>query len=436
VFPRETWGGLWGQALIDRQTVLSNSPGRVPAGHIPIARSIFAPITHHDEVIGLLAVANRDRDYGRADAERLEHIASHVAPILSARLTRDFFAGEQARVADALRESEARYRAIVDHQSELVLRFDADGVLTFVNDALCRYTQTPREDLLGGNVFDLVSAETAERTRQHLATLTVDRPVGQNDIEWLNPEGGLRWISWINHAFFDEEGRATEFQSVGRDDTERRRQEENLRWALGEKELLLKEIHHRVKNNLAVISGMLRLQAAGLEDHRVNDVFDTMQKRIRTMALVHEQLYRSGRFGEVALKEYLGRVLESLRGGPERDRTPPSISADIDDVILQIDQAIPCGLIVTELVNNALQHGFPEGGGGSIRVSLRSRDDGRHELTVRDDGVGLPVGDRDENGSGFGLEMVGLLATQLGGTMDVCSRGGTEVKVLFPGDAG
>jgi len=143
------------------------------------------------------------------------------------------------------------------------------------------------------SLWQILSEDQRHRTIAHLETLTPDKPTGENEISWVAPDGTVRWVSFVNHALFDSQGRVVEYQSVGRDVTDRHERELQLERAVAEKEILLKEIHHRVKNNMAVISSLLSLHEREIEDPATREVFKAMRSRIKTMSLVHEQLYRS-----------------------------------------------------------------------------------------------------------------------------------------------
>ena len=435
VFPRSSWGGIWGEALLHGTSVLSNSQGTVPDGHIPIDRALFVPIIDGREVIGLLGVANRATDFSERDRTMLETIARHVGPILHARLERDEKELERSRVESELRDSERRYRAIVEQQTELVLRLTRDGTITFVNDALCTYSGMSREALIGESFRRFVSEKMADQTEWHLAKLTPAAPVGENEIEWQAPDGSVRYIAWINHALYDDGGSFIEYQAVGRDVTDRRRAEEELREALAEKEILLREIHHRVKNNMAVISSLLNLQSDGVADAVAIDVLRSMRDRIRTMALVHDQLYRSGDFANVDLAAYIGSVTDALYQAHSSRADNVAIRTEVADVTMEIDDAIPCGLILSELISNAFKHAFPGDRRGEILVVLEETPEGAIELVVKDDGVGSSTNDALRGRSGFGLEMVVLLVKQLGGAIEFSCREGMEAIVRFPGRA-
>ena len=195
--------------------------------------------------------------------------------------------------------------------------------------------------------------------------------------------------------------------------------------------MLLKEINHRVKNNLQIVSSLLNLQSRNVDDPAALEVLRGSQDRIRSMALIHEKLYQSEDLSRIDLGEYIRSLTVSLC--QSYGLGPDNIKLDIDvgHTLLGMDKAVPCGLIVNELVSNCLKHAFPSGGAGQIRVTFRSVD-GQHVLIVQDDGVGIPE-ELDVRGTkSLGLQLVNALAGQLGGTVDFDHRNGTTVKVTFP----
>ncbi len=220
---------------------------------------------------------------------------------------------------------------------------------------------------------------------------------------------------------------------VARDISARKRAEEELRRSLGEKEVLLKEVHHRVKNNLQIISSLLNLQGEELEDADAARRFRESQNRIRSMALIHELLYRSDDLSGIDFAEYVERLVQHIVNsyGPQAHRVESRL--EIEARPLSLDCAIPCGLIVTELVANAIEHAFPDGA-GTVSVRFRS-DDGRRHLEVRDDGVGLPPELDPEQAATLGLRLVTALARQLGGEYLFEVEGGTGFRVSFDPDA-
>jgi two-component sensor histidine kinase len=212
---------------------------------------------------------------------------------------------------------------------------------------------------------------------------------------------------------------------------EMRRSEQTVRASLREKEVLLKEIHHRVKNNLQVISSLLNLQARYLPDPAARAIFSQSQNRVQSIALVHERLYESADLSHVDFGKYLAVLLDNIFDTYDASSRGVSKVIDVGDANLTVDVAIPCGLIVNELVTNALKHAFPDERTGTVRVSLRETSEGILDLTVQDDGVGMPASIDPRNTVSLGLDLVETFAEQLNAAVEIVREGGTSFRFRF-----
>ncbi len=215
---------------------------------------------------------------------------------------------------------------------------------------------------------------------------------------------------------------------------ERKKAEEKIRTSLQEKELLLKEIHHRVKNNLQVISSLLHLQSYHIKDAQAMEMFQESQDRVQSIALVHEKLYRSPDLTHIDFSQYIKSLTKGLYRSYRIDPKQIELKSKIEDVSLGIDMAVPCGLIVNELVSNSLKHGFPPHwkGKGRIGVMLRRKGEDEVELIVRDNGIGMKKEVDHSDDSSLGLRMVHILVVdQLQGSVNVNRKNGTVIKITF-----
>ena len=204
-----------------------------------------------------------------------------------------------------------------------------------------------------------------------------------------------------------------------------------LRRALQEKDVMMREIHHRVKNNMQVISSLLRLQSWRIPDKALQDVFQGSQERIRSMALIHDKLYRSGNLSRIDFCEYSRELVDRLLSLTGAAAAGISGTVDMEDADLDIEQAIPCGLIVNEIVTNSLKHAFANGNGGTIRLSMSRDADGCRRLVISDDGVGMPPGIDIRRPATIGLQIVSDLVSQLDGTAAVDRSRGTVFTITF-----
>jgi len=209
------------------------------------------------------------------------------------------------------------------------------------------------------------------------------------------------------------------------------RAHEKLRQSLQEKEVLLKEIHHRVKNNLQVVSSLLSLQADGITDSNTKEAFRESQNRVRSMAMIHERLYRSADIAHLDFAEYVRNLTASLFASYRTKVPQTRCELDVEPVAVDIDVAIPCGLILNELISNSLKYAFPDGRSGCIHVSLQPAEGERYRLKVSDDGVGLPIDFDPRHAKTLGFQLIMLLADQLNGPIELSMEGGLGVSLSF-----
>ena len=210
---------------------------------------------------------------------------------------------------------------------------------------------------------------------------------------------------------------------------ERYKVEDQLKSSLKEKDVMLKEIHHRVKNNMQIISSLLSLQTRYISDEKALDVFNDSQERIRSMALVHEKLYRSNDFSSIDFSEYIHDLVNNIL---QREYTNVETAIDVKDVEMDINKAIPCGLIINELIMNAIKHAFPDDREGTIEIVMHPQGDDSYVLTIADDGIGLPEDIDFKNTTTLGLQLVSGLVRQLQGNIDVDKTKGTKFTIIFP----
>jgi len=254
---------------------------------------------------------------------------------------------------------------------------------------------------------------------------------GDMEFRIIRPDGSIRWLESKGQVFYDETGKPVRAAGINLDVSDRKLAEIQVRESLQEKEVLLQEIHHRVKNNLQVISSLLDLQSQHIEEPATLELFRESCNRIRAMALVHETLYKFKDFAKIKFAEYIENLTSYLFAAYIKNVENINLELDIDEVTLKLDTAIPCGLIINELVSNALKYAFPNKSHGTIYITLHFDGDAHYTLTVRDDGIGLPPNLEIKNVNSLGLKLVEVLAKQLEGTLQVNSRFGTEFSLRF-----
>ena len=281
------------------------------------------------------------------------------------------------------------------------------------------FLNIPPGELPGKKVFEIMSPDLASSTSSCIDKAFV---TGQMQI--------LEFQSMQDGSQHDYEARyissgKDEILAIIRDITERKQAEEARK-----NKLLLKEIHHRIKNNLQVISSLLYLQSKKINDKVIADMFKESQDRVKSMAIAHEKLYMSGEMGKIDIKEYTRDITTSLFQSYELSSNSVKLSLDVDTVLMDIDTAIPCGLIINELVTNSLKHAFPEGRNGRIFIEFH-RENNNYKLVVGDNGKGLPTDFDIQKTETLGLKLITTLVGQIDGMFDLNRIGGTMFTIAF-----
>jgi PAS domain S-box-containing protein len=334
----------------------------------------------------------------------------------------------------ARKRQEERFRLVVEAAPNAMVMIGAMGRIEMVNTQAERVFGYARAELLGQPVEMLVPERFRHRHPALRGAFFADprsRPMGTgSDLYGLKKDGSEFPVEIGLNPIETDEGPMVLSAIV--DISDRKQKEERIRAALKEKDVLLGEIHHRVKNNLQIVGSLLDLQSAQVSDPFVLQVLRDGQNRIRSMALIHQTLYQSNDFAEVDFSQFLDALVPRLVGSfgvdPERIRLAMAPTT----VRLPINSAVPCGLIVNELVTNAFKHAFPDGRAGEIALDLTAEADGRVCLAVSDDGVGLPDDFEVGQTTTLGLQLIALLADQLGGTLTIERANPTRFLVRFP----
>ncbi|MBP1768781.1 MAG: hypothetical protein H6P98_2896 [Candidatus Aminicenantes bacterium] len=340
---------------------------------------------------------------------------------------------ERHMMVEALRASEEKFKILFEMANDAIFLLD-NGTFIDCNIKTLEIFGCGRDDILGKRPSDFSPAEQPDgvpsevKSREKLGKVMAGNP---QSFEWKHRKfDGTEIDTEVTLDRTDIAGKAL-VQAIVRDISERKRAETGLRDALREKDVLLREIHHRVKNNMQVISSLLSLQAQQFQDREVREAFKESQGRIRSMALVHEKLYKAHNLSRIDFSDYVATLTASLfrvyQVNPERIK----YKMDLDKVLLDVNASIPCGLILNEIILNALKHAFPDGRAGEIHVELREKEGGTVRLIVRDNGIGFPEGIDIRNTDTLGLQIVALLTDQMDGKIDIRNDGGTVFTLTF-----
>ncbi len=251
------------------------------------------------------------------------------------------------------------------------------------------------------------------------------------ELEQLCKDGSTVWTEVRVKFLRDPQGVAQGLVGVTRDISQKKKAEAEINASLKEKEILLKEVHHRVKNNLQIISGLLNLQAQHITDPGAKEVYKESQNRVITMGLIHEELYQSKDLAQVDFAAYIQNLSSNLFASYGKEHGNVDLVLDAEHVDMIVDTAIPCGLIVNELISNSLKHAFPMEKAGEVRVNFHSTGGGVYQLSVADSGVGLPAGFDFSRTKSLGLQLVTVMTELLGGTIELNQDCGTKFTITF-----
>jgi PAS domain S-box-containing protein len=337
---------------------------------------------------------------------------------------------------DALRRSERREREMrllaftLDCAHDGFCITDLQQRVLHVNQAFLQIYGYREEELVG-RTADLLQARSVTQGQLREITLRTQHGGWSGEVMQRRKSGEEFPADLSTSVVRNDEGEPVALVTVARDVTERRRAEQQIRASLQEKEILLKEIHHRVKNNLQVITSLLNLQSSKEDHPQTAAVLRESQTRIRSMALVHEELYRSRDLSRVDLSSYAGKLASGLFRVFASPASEIGLQIEVRDVFLPVDAAIPCGLILNELISNALKHAFRGSSHGTVTIRMSKRG-AAYDLSVQDDGEGLPPYVAVESAESLGFQLVTTLVRQLHGSLEVERTGGTTFHIRFP----
>lgn len=334
-----------------------------------------------------------------------------------------------------LEESRTYFSNIFENAHDAIIIFrPGDEVILDINRRGCELYGYDRSELIGMSLEGL--SKDLKRGKEKIREVLEKGTVFNLETTQYRKDGSEMFLE-INASVIESKGQRL-IISINRDISERKRVEQQIKNSLKEKEVLLKEIHHRVKNNLQIISSLLDLQVGALDDERVLRVFQDSKSRIRSMAMIHENLYRSDDLARVDMTEYIQSLVGHFWGlyGTIQAGVTPRI--EVENILLGIDVAIPIGLILTELFSNALKYAFPNGREGEIYILLkRNKEDTIDTITLifKDNGVGFPAGLDVYNPRSLGLQLVNLLVQQISGAIQYKGSAGASFTITLPDPA-
>ena len=328
--------------------------------------------------------------------------------------------------------SHRKYSTLVEKGNDGIIIIQ-DGFLKFINSKMVSIAGFPLAESIEKPFLNFVPMEYREFVIDNYKKRLSGHEAPNNyEIEIISKEGKNIPVE-INASVIDYEGKRAEMAII-RDITERKRAEEIIMRSLQEKETLLKEIHHRVKNNMQIVSSLLNHQAQYIKDKNVIEIFTESQNRILSMSLVHEKLYQSKDLAKIDFHDYINDLVANLFQAYMAKSGKITLTMNIENIYLDIDLAIPCGLIANELVTNSLKYAFPAGTKGEIKIAFHKKEENMLEFVINDNGIGLPKHLDFRKTDSLGLHLVTILAeNQLHGEINLIRRKGTEFQIKFRG---
>ena len=335
---------------------------------------------------------------------------------------------DQKMAQEALKESESKYRSIFENTGAMTMIFDENMDISLVNSEFEKFSGYLKKEIQGlKNVSDFVVREDLSRIKGYhrLQRINPDAIPKNYEVQLVNRKGEVKEF----FATFDMIPGTRKGIISFMDITDRKVAENKIKKSLREKEILLREIHHRVKNNLQIISTLLELQCDQIKDEEVMELYRESENRIQSIALIHENLYQSDDLASIQIDEYINNLLNDLMNSYGIESSV-NLNIDVDKITLGIETAIPCGLIINELVSNSLKYAFPNGTSGNIYLSLKEKDDGTFKLLISDDGSAFPSDFEEKKNRTLGLQLVNNLVKQLDGDLDF-NKEKKEFKINF-----
>jgi PAS domain S-box-containing protein len=373
---------------------------RLPSGQVHLQSLMVPEFDEEGGIISMLTVTRNVTDFKKTEAE--------------------------------LWQSEERFRRVFEDSPLGMGIVTAAGQFLMANERLCQITGYSRTELYNLTFWDITHPEDRYKEFEILQEVVQkSEKIMSLEKRYIRKDGTLIWVRLTAALIAKETG---ELQHLGmvEDISDRKQVELDLKHSLNEKEILLKEIHHRVKNNMQTVSSLLSLQASYIENPEILAPFIESQNRIRAMALIHERLYRSDSLAKVSFPEYVRKLVADLcKSYQFSNFASIGLEFEIADVDLDVDVAMPCGLIINELVSNALKHAFPENLSGTIQIHFTKTATNDCTLSVKDNGIGFPAEINPYTSDSLGLQLVCSFVKKLRGKIEIERHVGSNVIITF-----
>lgn len=319
---------------------------------------------------------------------------------------------------------------IVESSNDAIITKDLNGIITSWNKGAEQTYGYLAKEVIGKNISILAPKHLKKEISELIDKIKHDKKIQRYETLRLKKDGTLINVSLTLSPIFDASGKLKSISIISRDITETKNAEKEIKRALKEKELLLREIHHRVKNNMQIILSLLNLQTHHIMTDEAAKIIQETENRVKALSTIHENLFQSQDLTTINFQEYIWSLVRGIFFSYKirEDQIKPIIK--IKGIMLNIETAVPCSLIINELVSNSLKHAFPSGKKGNIYISLQSKDN-LYFLTIKDDGIGFPEDLDFKKTESLGLQLVNSLVIQIDGDIKLNRNHGTEFIITF-----
>jgi len=428
------------KAIRDEVIRLVRSGQRKKAAEITIGKGAYHVSRLEDEMLGLTNYARTKASSFMAESEKtysrlsLSSIVFLIAAIIISFTIALFTLKSTSAAENELRESRQLLSTAIDNAPIGMVLVEPGGRFYRVNQAYCEITGYSEKELLEMKFQDITIPEDhsiGPEIIQKLLNGEIEK--AQLEKRYLRKNGVTIYVSLTTSLLKGRDGNPLYFFTQVQDITERKKADESMASSLAEKETLLKEIHHRVKNNMQMIQSIISLQVDRISDKENKQPLLDSINRIRMMSLVHESLYRTENLSRLNLKDYFDRFTQQIKKAYPLEDESIQLFVTVDPMVFDIDTVIVCGIIANELVTNSIKYAFNGLNGGDISIAFKEISPQQAELTVRDNGIGLPKDFDIQTSESLGLRIVRILSEgQLDGNLSLSQEGGVEYRVRFP----
>jgi two-component system sensor kinase len=329
-----------------------------------------------------------------------------------------------------IEQTKDNYKLIVESQNDIIVKTDAKGKILFASPNFSEIFHTNGSPYIGRSFFLYLGENNADNLAKFNAIQSPPYVSFLETRSFSRMENMPQWFAWSNKAILDSTGAISSVISVGRNITQRKISEEMTIKTLKDKETLLKEVHHRVKNNLLILYGLIELQQDSISNDNEHELLDIVKNRILAIGKVHQMLYESKNLSEILFSEYIRSMCSKIMNSYIAEKTEITMNFDLEPINIDISRAVPCALILNELLTNCIKHAFIDRSSGQIEIGLKKKDN-KTQLIVKDNGIGMSGSFIEKTPASFGLTLVTMLTKQINAEMAYQNANGSLFIFTF-----